>query len=96
MGTVNNTFCVHILVSGKVQGVAFRYYARNVAEELEIAGWIKNLNDGRVELMIEGTKLSLEKMIEWCTHGPDRAIVENIVVDWLPCIKKYSQFQIIS
>ena len=84
----------HIIVSGRVQGVAYRYYAREVAEQLGIKGWIKNLINGDVELIVEGFQQTVEKMIEWCKEGPRLAIVENIEVDWLPYSGEFNQFHI--
>ena len=86
--------CAYILLSGRVQGVAFRYYARNIANELEVRGWIKNLPNGKVELMVEGSKNSVKLMIEWCKKGPRMAEVEDIEVAWLPYSGKYNQFQL--
>lgn len=85
---------VHIRVSGRVQGVAYRYYARNIAEQLGIKGWIKNLINGDVELMVEGSQKTVKQMIEWCKEGPRLAIVENIEVDWLPYSGKFNHFYI--
>ena len=84
----------HIRVSGRVQGVAYRYYARDFAHQLGVKGWIKNLLNGDVELMLEGSKISVEKMIEWCKEGPRLAIVEDIKVDWLPYSGGFTQFYI--
>lgn len=86
--------CAHILVSGRVQGVAFRYYARNIAIQLDVKGWIKNLPNGQVELVVEGSKNSVEEMVEWCKRGPRMAEVEDIEVDWLPYSGKFGQFQL--
>ncbi|MFZ2330225.1 MAG: acylphosphatase [Atribacterota bacterium] len=90
----NDRVCAHILVSGRVQGVAFRYYARNMAYQLGVGGWIKNLANGQVELVVDGSKNSVNEMIEWCKQGPRMAQVENVEVDWLPCSVEYSHFQV--
>lgn len=90
----NNKVSAHITVSGRVQGVAYRYYARDIAYQLGIKGWIRNLDNGDVESIIEGPKKSVEKMIDWYKEGPRLAIVENIEVDWLPYSGVYNQFQI--
>ncbi len=90
----NDRVCAHILVSGRVQGVAFRYYARNLAYQLGMRGWIKNLANGQVELVVEGSKNSVKEMIEWCKQGPRMAQVEDVEVDWLPCSGQYVDFQV--
>ena len=84
----------HIIVSGRVQGVAFRHYTREAAYRLGVKGWIKNLFNGEVELVAEGPQQAVEKMIEWCKEGPRSAIVENIEVNWLPYSGKFNRFQI--
>ncbi len=71
---------VHIFVSGKVQGVFFRSNTRNKAMGLGLTGWIRNLNDGRVEAVFEGEKEKVEKMIEWVRKGPEYARVEDMEI----------------
>jgi acylphosphatase len=83
-----------IILSGRVQGVAFRYYAREVASRLGVKGWIKNLVSGEVEIVLEGKRKEVEKMIEWCREGPPLAMVESIEINWLPYSGEFNQFQI--
>ncbi len=61
---------VHIFISGRVQGVFFRENFRKRAEKLTIAGWVRNLADGRMEAVIEGEKEKVEEMIGWAKTGP--------------------------
>jgi acylphosphatase len=70
----------HVLVSGRVQGVGFRWHARKWAEELGLAGWVKNLPDGKVELWLEGKEKSVEAMLVWLERGPPAAHVQNVEV----------------
>ena len=70
----------HIFVSGRVQGVFFRSKTCNKARELDLTGWVKNLEDGRVETVFEGDKDKVEKIIEWAKKGPILAKVENVEV----------------
>jgi acylphosphatase len=70
----------HVLVSGKVQGVFFRSSTKDVAEELGISGWVRNLDDGRVEAVFEGEKEEVDKMVEWCRNGPEYARVTGVEV----------------
>ena len=72
----------HIYVEGRVQGVAFRGYARKRAAELDLKGWVRNLYDGRVELVAEGEKANVEALIRWLNVGPSMARVENVNVEW--------------
>ena len=72
----------HIRVSGQVQGVFFRDSARQKAEELGLAGWVKNLPDGRVEAVFEGPSEKVREAVSWCEEGPQQASVENVDVDF--------------
>jgi len=67
-----------------VQGVGFRFFAVEVAEELGITGWVKNLDDGRVEVEVYGVKEKVELMIEQLRQGPPRASVSDVDVTWRP------------
>jgi len=69
---------VHVYISGRVQGVYFRQTALKVASELGVNGWVRNTLDGRVEALLEGDVLAVEKMIDWCRKGPSMAFVTNI------------------
>lgn len=71
---------VYILVSGKVQGVFFRSSAKKRADELRLTGWVKNLDDGRVEAVFEGEQEKVDKMVEWCRKGPNYSEVKDIQV----------------
>jgi acylphosphatase len=71
----------HAVVRGVVQGVAFRWHARERARELGLAGWIRNLPDGRVEARFEGSRSSVDSFVEWLAHGPPSARVDGVDVD---------------
>jgi acylphosphatase len=71
---------LHIYVSGLVQGVFYRANAKRVAESLSLTGWVRNLRDGRVEIVVEGEEENLAKFIEWCKRGPVGAVVESVDV----------------
>jgi acylphosphatase len=68
---------VHIIVSGRVQGVLYRKGAQKKARELGITGWTHNRADGKVELVAEGEKQSVDQFTEWCKQGPRLAKVES-------------------
>ena len=70
----------HVLISGKVQGVGYRFSTSQTAVSLGINGWVKNLPDGRVEAVFEGRKETVEKMINWCYTSPRSAVVQNVLV----------------
>ena len=71
----------HVYVSGQVQGVSFRDATRQHAEELGLHGWVRNLQDGRVEAVFEGESDTVQQMIEWCESGPSSADVEDVSVE---------------
>jgi len=71
---------VRVLISGRVQGVSFRWYTQQKAIELGLAGWVRNLWDGRVEATFEGDPSAVDQMLSWCRHGPPAAQVEDVQV----------------
>ena len=68
----------HVHISGQVQGVFFRDSTRDKAEQLGLAGWVRNLPDGRVEALFEGPSKVVREMVRWCKEGPLHAEVENV------------------
>ena len=69
---------MRVLVSGTVQGVWFRESTREEADRLGVAGWVRNLPDGRVEAVFEGPAPGVEAMVAWCHRGPKNAAVERV------------------
>jgi acylphosphatase len=83
-----------ITVRGKVQGVAFRFSTKAVADQLQVKGFVKNLPDGSVFIEAEGDDFSLENFLEWCNEGPLQASVQNVeVVEGE--VKNYRNFEIL-
>ncbi|KAG5502930.1 hypothetical protein JKF63_04703 [Porcisia hertigi] len=70
-----------IFVSGHVQGVFYRKYTALEAAKLGVAGFVRNLPDGRVEISAEGTKDQVEALVKWCHTGPPKAKVESVDVE---------------
>jgi acylphosphatase len=68
----------HVYVSGGVQGVFFRDSARERAEQFGLAGWVRNLPDGRVEAVFEGPREKVREMVRWCEDGPPHATVKDV------------------
>ena len=71
---------MHLIITGKVQGVFYRASAKKKAAEFSIRGWIKNTTEGNVEVMITGNKQQVENFVLWCKSGPDKAKVDNVHV----------------
>ena len=84
----------HALISGRVQGVAYRIETRWAAERVGVCGWVRNLPDGRVEAVFEGSKTAVEQLLEWCRHGPAPARVEKVDVRWEECTGAFTRFDI--
>ena len=86
-------FCrVKIVVNGDVQGVFFRYSAKRKAEELSITGFVKNLFDGKVEIVAEGDKENLQKLIAWAQVGPPSARVTSCETEWHDATGEFREF----
>ncbi|MEA1904390.1 MAG: acylphosphatase [Candidatus Hadarchaeota archaeon] len=71
----------HVHVSGRVQGVFFRYETKEIADRLGIEGWVRNTQDGRVEAVFEGEKEKIEEMLNFCHRGPPGASVSDVKVE---------------
>ncbi len=82
----------HIKVYGEVQGIGYRYFAKRLASQYEILGWVKNNIDGTVELDIEGEKNNIEEYIRKLKTEHPWATVTNIEIEWLSYTGNYSNF----
>ena len=69
-----------VLISGRVQGVGFRWSCRRMAESQGLAGWCRNLPDGRVEAVFEGDAAAVERAVAWSRGGPPSALVTSVDV----------------
>lgn len=72
----------HLFISGRVQGVFYRAFTKDVADSLKLKGWVRNLRDGRVEAVFEGEEETILKAIEKCKQGPPYSRVDNVEVIW--------------
>ena len=86
---------VRVLVSGRVQGVFFREETTCRAKEHNVAGWVRNMSDGRVEAVFEGENGDVTKMIEFCRRGPSAARVTSVEVREEPYSDEYVDFETI-
>jgi acylphosphatase len=71
----------HVIVHGRVQGVFYRAGAQRRADELGVAGWVRNLDDGTVEMVVEGEADAVDRMVSWAGDGPMQAEVSGLDVD---------------
>ena len=84
----------HVFVSGKVQGVYFRATTREEARERGVTGWVRNLDDGRVEAVFEGERGDVESMVEFCHEGSPAARVKDVEVEWEDATGGFGGFEI--
>lgn len=78
----------HLIISGRVQGVGFRMFTKIKAENLGLSGWVRNLKDGRVEVVLVGPGEKIEEMLSWLKQGSPLARVEEVKIDGKKVIKK--------
>jgi acylphosphatase len=83
-----------ILISGLVQGVLFRRGIADLARQLNVTGWVRNLPEGSVEVVCEGDKDKLDRVIQFCRVGPPGARVKNVDVDWFDFSGDFRGFKI--
>jgi acylphosphatase len=84
---------VRLIIKGKVQGVFYRATAKDVADLLDIKGWVKNLPDNNVEITVTATDELLQKFIGWCKQGPPKARVDEVIVENLD-LQEFTSFKI--
>ena len=85
---------IHALVSGRVQGVGFRYFVVRVAQSMDLVGEVRNLGDGRVEIFAEGDEKTLLKFLKRVEEGPQLSHVTSVNVNWAPAIGAYKRFDV--
>lgn len=84
----------HVFVTGTVQGVYFRQNTKQVATRHKVAGWVRNLPDGRVEAVFEGVEMDVNEVIEWCHVGPPKAIVDDVSVKFEKYTGEFAGFEV--
>ncbi len=84
----------HVIFKGRVQGVFFRAFTRNVASLLDISGWVRNLYDGSVEAVFEGEKSLVEEAVKRCKKGPPGAYVDEMELEWQPFSGEFQGFSV--
>jgi len=73
---------VHLVISGRVQGVWYRGSTKQRAEDLGLTGWVRNCESGQVEVVVEGTNVAIDKLVSWCRTGPSMARVTDVRIDF--------------
>jgi len=83
-----------IEISGRVQGVGFRYFVQKKADELNIKGWVKNTPQGSVVAMAQGDETDVETFIDYLRIGPTMARVKNLSKTQMPELENFSNFEV--
>jgi acylphosphatase len=85
---------LHAKVKGRVQGVGFRHFVIRSASELGLTGWVRNTYDGDVEVMAEGDRSQLERLLNRLRTGPPVAFVSDVEIEWQPATGRYKGFSV--
>jgi acylphosphatase len=85
----------HVFIEGRVQGVFYRFWAKEEAEKLGLTGWVRNTEDGKVEAVFQGKKEKVEKMIEKCHKGSHLADVKNLDINWEELNNNFTNFEVL-
>jgi len=85
---------LHLLVYGLVQGVGFRFAAERMAKQWKLVGWVRNNEDGSVEIVVEGEEKNLRAFRNWCYNGPKAAQVEKVEEEWSETRDEFENFLI--
>ena len=86
--------CAHAFYSGRVQGVGFRLTAEEVAQQFGIVGWVRNLRDGRVELVAHGGETILARFLDVLRTGPMRNFIQRVELSWSAPSDSFDEFKI--
>lgn len=86
---------LHVIISGRVQGVFFRAYTKKKADALGLTGWVRNLPGGEVESVFEGDEAATQVMLAWCRKGAPPSRVETVDVREEPFSGAFPDFRIL-
>ena len=87
-----NIITVHMLITGRVQGVGFRESMRLVAQALDVTGWVRNLADASVEAVVQGEETAVDRLVGWCHNGPPGANVRFVEAKLIETSQTYIAF----
>ena len=83
---------VYLIISGRVQGVGYRYFAQQKARELNISGWASNTPDGKLEIEAEGENQNVNAFVDWMRIGPSRAVIRSFSNSEITPIRNFTNF----
>jgi acylphosphatase len=84
-----------VLIAGQVQGVGFRFAARQTAQQQGVSGWVRNRPDASVEAVVEGEEAAVQAFLAWCRRGPIGSVVTDVQVTWAPYQGEFHGFRIL-
>jgi acylphosphatase len=90
--TTNESFRLHAIVSGRVQGVGFRAFVEQTAANLGLVGWVRNRWNGEVEVLAEGNRSTLDKLLAALWRGPTASRVTQVSAEWQPATGEFDWF----
>ena len=90
----DSKYRLHATIEGHVQGVGFRYFVSDQAQSIGLTGWVRNVYDGQVEVVAEGTRGDLEKLLRSLQRGPSGAHVHHVTEEWSPATGDFHRFSI--
>ncbi len=85
---------LHVILSGRVQGIGFRYAARKTAESLELTGWVRNVGDNELACEVQGNGGALDRFLVFLLHGPTLARVEKLTLEYREIVRTETSFSI--
>jgi acylphosphatase len=85
---------LHLIISGRVQDVGFRFSGYDEAKDLALAGWVRNLPSGDVEIVVEGSRENLQMLAAWAHLGPPSAHVTKVREEWSDFTGEFTDFRI--
>ena len=85
---------IHVYYLGRVQGVGFRITAEEIAQQLGVVGWVKNLRDGRVELVAEAEEATLERFLDAIRTGSMKNFIKQVEISWSDASDTFDEFEI--
>jgi acylphosphatase len=91
---MSQKLCKRIVVTGIVQGVAFRYYTRSAARKIGVVGWVRNLPDGNVEALVEGEPDQVDAMVRWLHKGSPASRVDKVSIFEEKATGRHAEFDI--
>lgn len=83
----------HLQITGRVQGVGFRYSMQREAKRLDVHGWVRNRRDGSVEALVQGSEAAIAAISDWARRGPPGAHVENVLVSNADAEEAHASFE---